>query len=435
MRVPLTVAEEIFVPEHPDEPVTMQFEIRVSGAFDEGKLRDALSAAAAAHPMIRARLGASRVLVRPPRWEIEAAAAEIPLRLADCTDEAEMSTLRAETCSRPIDLRKAPALSVLLVHRKGGDSLLFNIHHSITDGIGANRFMNSVARAYAGRPDPVPPFDPLAVRDLWGARRNPASARTVDAVAGPVTDGARTAVAPDAGLDGPGYGICHVPLSAERCSALDPLRYGMDSTLNDLILGALHLTIDSWNTLRGQPCDCITVVVPVNLRRPGWYHEVVANVTAVALSKTLPAHRVSPASVMAVVTDQARRARGEQGLSPYLYRPRWQRWVVCNVIFPLLLYRPRWRPPRGPGPGTIIFTSLGRVERKVGNFGTAGPLTEYWATPPTVMPIGVSMGSAVLCGRLHVTLRYRRCYFCDQSAESFCCLFAEKVMALGRGTT
>src|SRR3954451_19390735 len=69
-RYRMHIVEELFALDHPDEPPTMQFELRVSGSLDEGRLAEAVAAAVAVHPMTQARLVARRFLLRPPLWEV-----------------------------------------------------------------------------------------------------------------------------------------------------------------------------------------------------------------------------------------------------------------------------------------------------------------------------------------------------------------------------
>jgi NRPS condensation-like uncharacterized protein len=327
-------------------------------------------------------------------------------------------------------------LRACLVRRPGGDSLLFSIHHAITDGIGALRLLNSVARAYTDRPDPVPPIDPLAVRDLRShfGRTVPAAAQGADPedkLTGPWAQ-----IAAEGGAGAPGYGIVPILLTAEQCGTLDPRRFGPDVTLNDLLIAALHLTIALWNDRLGRPCDNIAVVLPINLRPPEWYNEVVGNLAIVDLNRTSRAQRSTPESLLAAVTAQTRRSRTDVTVVKFLTRPRWACWIISNVYMPLIINAPRWMgwmiPKHGDGPATTLFANLGRIERKVSGFGAeAGEFTEFWSSPPAWMPWGVGMTAAVLRGRVHVGMRYRRALLDDRAARRFSDLFVETLLTLG----
>src|SRR5690242_19861135 len=66
---PMSGTEELFILDLPGEPPTIQLELRVEGTLEEARLRDAIAASLAVHPMSRARLVSRRLLLRAPRWE------------------------------------------------------------------------------------------------------------------------------------------------------------------------------------------------------------------------------------------------------------------------------------------------------------------------------------------------------------------------------
>ncbi len=71
VRLPFSVFEELLtIGDRPDTPSTIQTEYRFKGVLDEGRLRAAVAAAVAAHPMTRARQVSPRARLRPPQWEI-----------------------------------------------------------------------------------------------------------------------------------------------------------------------------------------------------------------------------------------------------------------------------------------------------------------------------------------------------------------------------
>lgn len=433
LRFAMSVAEEIFALNPPDEPSNMHSELRVSGSFDDERLRRAIASAVSTHPMSQVRLLARRFLLRPPQWEIGDVHDGDTLRVVDCADEQQLGAIRDAFYSQHVDLRKAPALRALLVHRPGGDTLLFKIPHSTMDGIGAMRWIYSVVRAYTGRPDPIPAIDPLLARNLRGQFGSTDSRPSV-------TD-SRTesigSVAPVAGnrtSDKPGYGVRNMVLSAERCAQLDPCRHGVAATLNDLLLAALHLTIASWNAGHDQPSGLISIVVPVNLRPIAWNNEVVANLAWRDRILSTPRDRASPESLMAAVTAQTWqiRAGASASFATYLTRPRWACWLVDNLLLPLILYCPSVVPNRIKGPvDTIVFANLGRVTRTISDFGDAGRLTEAWGSPPAAMPMGIAFGALTLNGRVHLSLRFRRALFDDAAAEDFGAMFLETLLNLG----
>jgi NRPS condensation-like uncharacterized protein len=431
-RFPMTIAEEMFfIFDPPSAPATVQFEFRVSGAIIETRLRDALASAIATHPLARARIVAPRFLLRPPLWEVGDAGETDVLHSMDCSTDREVDSIRDDFYSQPIDLRRSPLLRGLLVHRPGGDSLMLSVHHAMTDGIGALRLVNSVARFYAGQPDPSPAIDALAVRDVrahFGAtgqhQRSPISVR------GRVAGLARNTTTPASG-----YGVCHGLLTADQCRQLDPTRYGESVTLNDLLLAALHLSVAEWNTSRGRPSECIALLAPVNLRPAEWYNEVVANLTFIDRNMTSPDHRSTPDTAVAAVSRQTERLRGGRGFSRLMTRPIWAYRLITGVLLPMALYGARSlrRDDRGP-VNTMIASNLGRIERKVADLGgEAGELTEFWFSTPAGMPMGVAMATVILRGRLHISLRYHRRLLDAEAARAFVLLYSDTIMKVGCG--
>jgi NRPS condensation-like uncharacterized protein len=429
MRTPLTYVEEIWqMRDPPDETANIQLELRVSGRLDESRLREAVGAAVAAHPMTRARMAARRWLTRPPLWEIGQAAVGEVVQAIGCANESEMDAARDEFYSRGIGLGEAPALRLLLAHRPRGDSLLLNVHHAITDGVGALRFLHSVARSYEGRPDPLSPVDPLAARDIKSHnRRGATSARSPSIDPPGRTSGRRAFIVAEGGSSGPGYGFHHEVLSAEETRRLNPGRLEPKATVNDLLIAALNLTVASWNAGRGRPCECIAVFMPVNARPPEWRDEVVGNVTLGSKVTTTPGQRATDAALMEAVAAQTR-------------------WIKSGIGFELLLDLPPWFLNLFPLWLPVLCRLLGdRVENSavLSNMGcladvpcfgpTAGAVTEFWFSPPGGMPMGLTVGAASLQGRLHIVFRSCRALFDKGAARRFSSLFLESLADLSRG--
>jgi NRPS condensation-like uncharacterized protein len=441
-RLPLTITEELFFEiERQAGPSNMQFEVRVAGALDEARLGAALAAAVALHPMTRLRFAAERFLFRRPQWEIMEPVATQTFAVARVHDDPAMTELRDQFFNEPIDVSAGPPLRVLLARRAGGDSVLFSIHHAIADGIGGIRFVNSVSRAYAGKADPVPDVDPLVVRDFRALLGRTAVPNRPD---GSLRDHFRkfVAVRPRGASCAPVSGICTTILPIEKCRRLDPRRFGPDATLNDLLIAALHLTVASWNATLGAPADGIAVLVPINLRPAAWNSEVVANLIMVDRNVTTAAQRTSLESLVAAVLTQTNPMKSGAAFSTLMSRPDWLFWLITRVYTPFTLQIGRLSPlridERSRSKGhwlTLPCANLGRVERKIAGFGgEAGELTEFWASPPSPMPIGVGMTTIILHGRIHIGLRYDCRLFDARAAADFSGLFVEHLTALGNGS-
>jgi NRPS condensation-like uncharacterized protein len=395
--------------DRPDEPSTIQVELRVAGSIQERELREALGAAIAAHPMTRARKVSRRILLRPAHWEVGGPSAGEVLRSVHCDDESVLAAARAEFYSRPIDVERSPALRLLLVHRPGGDSLLLGANHAVTDGVGALRFLRSVARAYSGRPDPVPPVDPLAARDLQAQFGHTVSDRPRDAGRAKPPTGPRSLLAPEGAEGEPGYGFLLSALSVDQGRRLNPRRLVPTATVNDLLLASLHRAVAAWNADQRRPCRTISILMPVNLRPPEWRNEVVGNLTLGGPILSTPEQRSTAGTLLAAMTAQTRRVKTGDDFAAFCEKPLWVRKLLLFLLF-----------ARGTrSMDTAVLSNLGRID-DVPDFGAeAGEVTEFWFAPPVVMPTGLAVGAAGLKGRLHLVMRYRRALFDDRAARRF----------------
>lgn len=428
IRIPFNCAEEGWqLIDPPDETANIQLEVRVAGVLEEEELRRAIATAVAAHPMTRARKVARRFLLRPPHWEIGEPESGGILRVIRCEDESELTAARVAFYDRPIDLGRAPALHCLLAHCPGGDVLMLNIHHAITDGMGAVRFLHSLSRAYHGRPDPASPVDLMTVRDVKTYFTRDTTRRTQKVGPPRIPTGARAFIAREGGRDGTGYGFHHVTLMPEQCRALNPRRFDPSATINDLLLASLHRTIAGWNACRDQPRECITVYMPVNFRPAAWRHEVVANLTGGGKVATMPDQRTTAEALMASVAAQTRWIKHCVADAKILALPRWVLGLL-PVLLPLLF---RLLGDRIVHTG--VLSNLGRLD-DVPDFGSrAGEVTGIWFSPPCAMPTGLAVGAIGLHGRLHLTFRYRRALFDDDAARRFTDLFLDSLAELSDG--
>jgi NRPS condensation-like uncharacterized protein len=430
MQFPFNIVEEIWQLRDPsDETANIHLEVRVSGALDEDNLRQAIRIAVDTHPMARARRVSRRVLLRSARWQIEEPELGDILEPIHCRDESKLAAARVDFYNQSISLLKAPALRFLLAHQPDGDSLMLNAHHAITDGVGALRFLRSVARAYCGRQDPVPAVDPLVMRDPKFFLGSAAGRRFPEAESPCTPTGARAFLAPEGARPGSGYGFLHVTLPAEQSRRLDPRRFEPSATINDLLQAALHLAIAEWNARRHHRCDCIAVFMPANSRPPEWRDELVINHTVGGKVTSTPQARATAESLMAVVTKQTRWIKSGGAAAMVFDHPSW----VLNLT-PLLL--PMISLLLGDRvENTAVLSNLGRLG-DVPEFGSkAGAVTGFGFSAPCGMPMGLSVGVAGVHGRLHLVFRYRRALFDAGAARRFADLFLECLLRLGQDET
>ena len=418
-RVTFSVVDEaVYLLDNEVEPWSIQLEVRISGRLDEDRLRSAVAEALARHPMARARKATSRLAERRFHWEITKVPDLDPLLVVDCPDDDALAAARADLHSISIPLVESPPLRVRLVHHPDGDLVMLNVKHAAIDGFGAIRVLRSIARSYWGLPDPQPDLELEATRDLresLAAKDTSERARRLTMLADKLRDQlqppARLAV--DGGTEKPGYGFHHVSLSPEKTKALSAVEGG---TVNDVLLSALHLAIAAWNDDHAVPSNRIGVLVPVNLRPKEWWQEMAGNFSLNVRVATNPADRESPEAVLNVMADQSNRIK-KGGTGAALIEvlgglPSLPLWAKQPAALVLAFSGSRL-------VDTALLSNVGELDEPPSFGPDAGDTTEMWFSAPARMPLGLSMGTVTLGGRLHVTYRYRHPQFDREAARRF----------------
>lgn len=415
-----------------EEPWSVQLEVRVAGRMDENRLRQALTQAVQRHPLARARAAPSRRAWNRNYWETPHDLDLDPLAVSDGADDATVAAMRARLHSNPVPLSQSPPLRALLVRRADGDILMLTINHTAMDGVGAMRVLRSIARAYAGDPDPLPEVDLRAARDLMGshaaagvsirARRYFALLERLRELLAPPARLAR-----HGGHARPGYGFHHVRLTTEETQDLSTLEHA--GTVNDLLVAALHLATAAWNARHRVPCRRITVLVPANLRPAGHRGELVGNFTLPARVSTTPRQRTVPAATLAAVTAQTSRKK-HSGLGTSLLELLSWSWLM-----PLWLKRAVISTFDQRFTDTAALSNLGRIDDPPSFGADVGSIVEAWFSAPARMPLGLSIGAVTLGGRLHLVFRYRHPQFGHDAARDFAESYRSQLRRMARSAT
>ncbi|MGH9155689.1 MAG: hypothetical protein ACRD1K_07655 [Acidimicrobiales bacterium] len=389
---------------------SLQLEARVTGALDEPRLRQALATA---------------LVQRPVNREI--------LDVVECPDDASLDAARAELQTTPVPVTEWPPLRARLARHHDGDVLMLNLNHGATDSVGALRVMQVIAKAYAGDTDLGPLPDFLAVSDL---PVRPASApvsklhaqyrRLVERLHDLLARPAR--FAPDQATDEAGYGFHLVRLSADDTRRI--VRPDRPGTSRNALLAALHLAVGDWNLRHGTPGRRVGVLVPVNLRPPGWPEDVVANFSVTARVSTSRRHRSGPETVLRAITSQTirnKRTRTGVALLAGLQRsgllPLWAKQSLV-VLQPLT---------RNRRVDTAMLANLGGLEEPPSFGAGAGETIEVWFSVPARTPGSLCIGAVTVAGRLHLTFRYPHRLFGPGSVSRFADTFVEQIgMVAGR---
>jgi NRPS condensation-like uncharacterized protein len=390
------IDEAILHLDSPAEPWSVHLEMRYRKGVDQRRLGEAVRASLDRHPAARARLAVSPGR-RSYDWEASATPERDPCDTVLCDSEDALAAAGEDLLSRPIPLEASPPLRIRLARLPDSDVVMLNLHHAAGDGMAALVFLQSVARAYAGRPEAVVdvPRSPAVA---------PVSRPDLRAAAVELSEAGRrsTRIVSDGGRDAPGY-ACHLlALDAARTRALrDPTRAD-GATVNDLLMAALHLCAARWNAEHGTPGRRVSVLMPVNLRPRGAWREGFGNMTFMVPVSTVPRERVSPSAAVAAVRRRTRRIKEQHtpaAVVASLQRLRrlplpFRRWIVRQAA------RDRVVP-------TTLLSNLGVMEHDLDLGPEVGAPTEVWFSPPARMPLGLAVGVLTSAERLHVTFRVR----------------------------
>jgi hypothetical protein len=374
---------------------SVQIEARVAGRLSEARLRAAV-----------------RLALGPSRLEHDV------LEVVVCDDDDALAGARSRLQSLVVPVTSTPPVRVHLARHPAGDLLMLNLNHAAADGVAALSVLDCIARAYAGDALPGGPLDFLAGRDLPVRPASPSA--SVAARAGTralewLRDVlARTGrLAADEASDRPGYGFHHVALSPQQTAhVVDVDRAG---TSRNVVMAALHLAIGDWNREHGAPGRRIGVLVPADLRPPGWRDTAIGNFSVTARVSTNRRERRGAAAALKAITSQTTRNKRTRtgialiaGLQRAGLTALWAKQSTI-VLEPLTGNRL---------VDTAMLCNLGTLDAP--SFGPdAGDALELWFSAPARSPLSLSIGAISVGGRLHLTLRYPLRLFGPDAARRF----------------
>jgi NRPS condensation-like uncharacterized protein len=416
---PITPQDQMFIDlDRAGEPWNAYMELWVSGHLDAERLASAARAAMDRHPIARARLAKASERAGP-QWEIPDRVDRVPLDVRDCPDEAALREARADPLNAAPRLDVSPPFELVLAHSPQGDVLIMNLHHAIGDGIAAFRLVNSICRAYAGLDDPLPDLDQLAARDLrsvasrkrtlvgrlsrlrWHfqqfAEASGPPARVVPSVRQPV---------------GWKSGIHLLRLDRDETDRLRGRRIP-PATLNDLLLGAVAVTIRCWNESRGVSPSRVALKAPMNIRPPEWTREVMGNLAA-ALLVSVPADaQVDLDAAQVAVSDSMRGLKGQPHAEILAHGG------VLPVRIKRLLKTPIARA--GERRDTAIFSNMGPLDLPR-DLHDGGPVRGFWVTTTVRNPRGLTLVVLSVHGELFLSIHYGKELLDAESAAEFASL-------------
>jgi NRPS condensation-like uncharacterized protein len=221
-------------------------------------------------------------------------------------------------------------------------------------------------------------------------------------------------IEPDGGGERGGYGFELLRFGPEELRAV--LAHRRDgATVNDVLLGALAVTVRAWNEQHERYPEPVRVMMPVNLRPPEWRLEVMGNyasyvtvdvgsedgLAAAVAAAAAHTRRIKAQNAAGLVVDLL---EGPTAALPTAVKRRFQDLIGLTGN--------RW-------VDTTVLSNLGRLE-PIGRLDDeAGAVRSIWFSPPGRMPLGASFGAATYEDTLFLTLRYCHALFDAAAARAF----------------
>ncbi|PZS38177.1 MAG: hypothetical protein DLM62_15180 [Pseudonocardiales bacterium] len=364
------------------------------------------------------------------RWDFADEADVDPFRVVECPDGAALDRLRTKLYAPLIPLDTSPGFRIALARRPGGDLLLLSASHIAADGVDALRLLQTIVRAYQGEPDPADPLPLAQARDLgsflapesrsekW-ARQMEGLRRVWQAFDPP----SRIAVL--GGTDGDGFGFVFRALDIDDATTPGLVHRASGTTINDVLVAALHLTVQSWNTKHDAPADRIGVQIPINVRPADRLWDVVSNLTSMFSVSTEPADRADLATATAAVAEQTcEMRRNDRAYGLYdLQRAIKKAPLAVKRAVPRLIQLAGDR-----FVDTAMLSNLGRSPDPptLAANPDCGP-PELWFSPPCDPSCSVSIGVATSGPRLALVTRYRDEQFDADAVAEFTDLLIAQV--------
>ena len=425
INTPVTLLDEHYLHTDPARhPMSVHIEIRASGQIDFGRLRSAIESTIQLHPMARARLGPTDVNSRTMAWEITPQLELDPLTVVAADTRQELQYAREQLVSMRVPLEASPPFRVYLVRYPGGDYLMLNVHHAAGDGLGTLRLMRSILRAYAGENDAGGSIDPLAARDVATVLQLDDDEQRKERLKNLLPQlgqyiGKLAPIEPAGGSDRAGYGLHYLCLDPEEVARLNPKRH-VAGSVNDLLVAAIHLSIERWNAGHDGEIGNCRVMIPVNLRPREWWHEVFCNYSLAFQTSSRPSERETPEKLMQAIVQRTTIAK-EKGFAAALLEP-----LALTTKVPIWLKRLLTPPPDSTPSINVVLSNVGNLKERF-SMADAGDVTEFWFSPPMYMSDGLGMGASGYQGALYLCFRYEHTLMSADAIAEFADIYRQSL--------
>ncbi len=390
------------------EPNNVHLEVELDGHLDPARLRAAVLATLTAHPLARARRAPWRGWHGRFNWEIGDVPDVAPIDHVRWRSDEDLAGHRNSLLAAAPLPDLGPPLRFRHAVGPDRDVLILNVHHAAMDGMSCLRLLRSVARNYAGLPDPVGAGTPAAP-SVAGASGPPVDDQVRTRYSRPAT---RIAVDTDDPGPGCGFRLISIPIATVRRGA-DRLV----GTVNDILIAALVLAVETWNEDHGRDARMVRVTMPLNARAAAGDDEPLGNLSRLAVIASTPERRRTADGLLADIARQTAAAKTCGGpqidSASRLFAAPWlpvaakarlltvARWLTAPVV-----------------ADTSLLSNLGQVGERP-DFGPDVPAVGLWFSPPVRMPAGLSIGVVTLNDRLNLCFRYRRELLDPRTADRF----------------
>jgi NRPS condensation-like uncharacterized protein len=297
-------------------PMTTHHVVDVEAPFDRARLSDALAALIGSVPALRS-------FVRESPLRVARFAAPAPWTSLDqliTWSDVEVDLGASGWLLRGFDLSSEEPLRVLHSPRRdGGYQLVFTLHHSVTDGVGAVALLDALLaryRALDGERASIPaPFAPSGVGFLQmlsqrGARLTASLLGANLRSAGRFGD-RRAALLERVEARAEAMHCAVVDLDATQWSRLHDRAVSLGVTRNDLLLTAFLRAAASWRRAEGMPEEAFRALVPVDLRSEFGVGRSLQNHLGV-IEADFTAAEVDDASLLSRVSERLRAGRAPE---------------------------------------------------------------------------------------------------------------------------
>ena len=406
-------------------PMNVHLEARIEEPVDPARLAAAVRTALDHHPMTRAQLARTDRWGTQLVWELRPGADDAPVRQGSDVEAF---------LSEPLPLERSPRVQLLLDqnHRPdtgGTDRIILSGHHAALDGAAAVVLLRTILAAYQGAD--LPPRELLA-----------APVAAPDAAPGALGAGLRHVflgrrsdrVLPTNRQEGAGFGVAYATLGPELSKRLVTARPA-GRTVNDVLMAALHLSLDTWNRSHGSPAGLFSVVMPMHRPARGESSFAVGNSTTQATVYSRPDQRSTADRMLECVSTQTRQIKAahdkvepSEALSALDRLPLSVRRKLPQVASALT---------RDRAVATTRLSNLGQLAfEDLGPAGDGEPeltVSSLWFSPPCRPPQPIVFGVTGFGDLVNLTARYCRPDFDQESADAFLAGFVGAISKLLEG--